>query len=128
MERIERNEATVLFFPVYWWSVPALAKGWIDRVWNNGWAYGAKKLRHSGALLLATASGGAESYSRRRYDDAMRIQLVAGTMNYCGIMKSDLEIFHDVTDSEAARTRHLDRARELGATYFAMDAFQHPSS
>jgi NAD(P)H dehydrogenase (quinone) len=32
MQRIERNEATVMVFPVYWWSMPALLKGWIDRV------------------------------------------------------------------------------------------------
>lgn len=43
MARIERNEATVMVFPVWWWSMPALLKGWIDRVWNNGWAYGDKK-------------------------------------------------------------------------------------
>src|SRR5262245_29894305 len=34
MARIERNEATVMVFPVWWWSMPALLKGWIDRVWN----------------------------------------------------------------------------------------------
>ena len=27
MQRIERNEATVMVFPVYWWSMPALLKG-----------------------------------------------------------------------------------------------------
>ena len=36
MARIERNDATVMVFPVWWWSMPALLKGWIDRVWNNG--------------------------------------------------------------------------------------------
>ena len=40
MERIERNQAPVIVFPVWWWSMPAILKGWIDRVWNNGWAYG----------------------------------------------------------------------------------------
>src|SRR5262245_56488305 len=29
MQRIERNEATVMIFPVYWWSMPAMLKGWI---------------------------------------------------------------------------------------------------
>jgi len=36
MERISRNDATVMIFPVYWWSMPGVLKGWIDRVWNNG--------------------------------------------------------------------------------------------
>ncbi|WP_163564806.1 NAD(P)H-dependent oxidoreductase, partial [Klebsiella pneumoniae] len=51
--RIDRTDALVLVYPVYWWSMPGLLKGWIDRVFTNGWAYeevpgtkSAKKLRH----------------------------------------------------------------------------------
>src|SRR5262245_36872359 len=40
MARIRRNDATVMVFPVWWWSMPAILKGWIDRVWNRGFAYG----------------------------------------------------------------------------------------
>jgi putative NADPH-quinone reductase len=39
MDRIERNDATVMIFPVWWWSMPALMKSWVDRVWSNGCAY-----------------------------------------------------------------------------------------
>ena len=42
--RISRNDAIAFVFPVWWWSFPATTKGWIDRVWNNGWAYGGRKL------------------------------------------------------------------------------------
>lgn len=31
-------EATVIVFPVWWRPMLAILKGWIDRVWNNGWA------------------------------------------------------------------------------------------
>lgn len=37
--RLERATDLVLIFPVYWWSMPALLKGWIDRVFINGWAF-----------------------------------------------------------------------------------------
>nr|VUD28973.1 NAD(P)H oxidoreductase YRKL [Raoultella sp. NCTC 9187] len=37
--RIDKADALVLVFPVYWWSMPGLLKGWIDRVFSNGWAY-----------------------------------------------------------------------------------------
>jgi NAD(P)H dehydrogenase (quinone) len=49
--RMLRNEALAFIFPVWWWSFPATTKGWIDRVWNNGWAYGARKLPHKKARL-----------------------------------------------------------------------------
>jgi putative NADPH-quinone reductase len=42
--RIERHEAITIVFPVWWWSVPAMLKGWIDRVWNRGWAYDESRL------------------------------------------------------------------------------------
>ncbi|MDQ3646404.1 MAG: NAD(P)H-dependent oxidoreductase, partial [Actinomycetota bacterium] len=37
--RVEAADALAFVFPVYWWSFPALLKGWIDRVFTAGWAY-----------------------------------------------------------------------------------------
>jgi NAD(P)H dehydrogenase (quinone) len=87
--RMMRNDALAFVFPVWWWSLPATTKGWIDRVWNNGWAYGDRKLKHKKALLLGTAAGSAESYAKRGCDQAMRIQIVTGMMEYCGITDSE---------------------------------------
>jgi NAD(P)H dehydrogenase (quinone) len=72
MHRIERNEATVMVFPVYWWSMPALLKGWIDRVWNNGWAYGARKFPQQRAWMIGIAGAVESGYTKRGYDTAMR--------------------------------------------------------
>ena len=30
--RVERSEGIALVFPVWWWSMPAILKGWFDRV------------------------------------------------------------------------------------------------
>ncbi len=61
-ERIDRATDLVLVYPVYWWSLPAILKGWIDRVFSNGWAYEyapegkvVKKLRHLRVHLLGVA-------------------------------------------------------------------------
>src|SRR5690606_29775770 len=104
-------------FPVWWWSFPATTRGWIDRVWNNGWAYGARKLPHAKALLIGTASGDAEGYAKRGYDVAMRTQLITGTMQYCGIEKASLELLYDVMDGAERRVGHLARARQLGTAF-----------
>jgi NAD(P)H dehydrogenase (quinone) len=37
--RIARADAICLVFPLYWWGMPAMTKGWVDRVWTWGWAY-----------------------------------------------------------------------------------------
>ena len=116
--RIARNDAIAFVFPVWWWSFPATTKGWIDRVWNNGWAYGGRKLKLQSALLVGTASAGPETYAKRGYDEAMRVQLNTGIMDYCGIPKAHLELMYDVMEDEATRRALLERARQLGATYF----------
>src|SRR5262245_7987877 len=67
MERIERNQATVIVFPVWWWSMPAILKGWIDRVWNNGWAYGKRSYPHNRVWMIAIAGNLAPSYQKRGY-------------------------------------------------------------
>ena len=37
--RLQAADTLVLVYPLYWWSFPALLKGWIDRVFTQGWAY-----------------------------------------------------------------------------------------
>lgn len=71
---------TVIFqFPLWWFSMPALMKGWIDRVYANGFAYGVGEHsdNHWGdrygegtmvgkrAMLMVTIGGWAEHYAPR---------------------------------------------------------------
>ena len=92
MQRIERNEATVMVFPVYWWSMPALLKGWIDRVWNNGWAYGARKFPQQRAWMIGVAGGLEALLHKRGYDTAIQTQLDVGILDYCGVRERRLQL------------------------------------
>jgi NAD(P)H dehydrogenase (quinone) len=88
--RIARNEAVAFVFPIWWWSVPATTKGWIDRVWNDGWAYGSAKLSLKKGRMIGLSAGSPESYAKRGYDSAMQTQLVTGVLQYCGIADAGL--------------------------------------
>ncbi|MEU2513622.1 NAD(P)H-dependent oxidoreductase [Streptomyces syringium] len=39
-EKVRWSDAVVFQFPLWWFSVPAILKGWIDRVFTSGFAYG----------------------------------------------------------------------------------------
>jgi NAD(P)H dehydrogenase (quinone) len=39
VRRLEEAEGIVLLFPTWWFSFPAMLKGWFDRVWAPGIAY-----------------------------------------------------------------------------------------
>jgi NAD(P)H dehydrogenase (quinone) len=42
-EKINRSDAIVFIYPLFWSDVPAKLKGWFDRVWTCGFAYGLPK-------------------------------------------------------------------------------------
>jgi NAD(P)H dehydrogenase (quinone) len=115
MRRIERNEATVMVFPVWWWSMPALLKGWIDRVWNNGWAYGDRSFPQKRVWMIGVAGGSESAFIKRGYDTAMQTMLNVGILDYCDISERRLEVLYGSIDEGGAGI--LAQAQTLGATY-----------
>jgi NAD(P)H dehydrogenase (quinone) len=105
--RIDRADALVLVYPVYWWSFPALLKGWIDRVFANGWAYdearGTPLARKLGGLpVYLAAIGGADwrTYARHGYFGAMRTQIDHGIFDYCGAQVPRTELLLEPADGD----------------------------
>lgn len=45
---LQQCDLLVLNFPLYWFSVPAILKGWIDRVFLSGVAYGGRNFYDRG--------------------------------------------------------------------------------
>jgi len=43
MEKVEWADLIIFNFPLWWFSLPAILKGWVDRVFAMGFAYGAGK-------------------------------------------------------------------------------------
>ncbi|MEB0206863.1 NAD(P)H-dependent oxidoreductase [Pseudomonas sp. CCC3.1] len=122
--RIDRADALVLVFPVYWWSMPALLKGWIDRVFANGWAFDfstdaklEKKLSHLRVHLLALGGADGATYERRGYTQAMKTQIEHGIFDYCGVqaVTSNLLLESETQDPLI----HLNTAQALGRTLFS---------
>ena len=60
----------ILQFPLWWFGLPAILKGWVDRVLAMGRTYGAGhfyetgKFRGKRALLSLTTGGPAEAYRK----------------------------------------------------------------
>lgn len=117
MRRIERNDATVMIFPVWWWSMPAVLKGWVDRVWNHGWAYGGKSFPNRRAWMIGIAGSDAESYRKRGYDKAMEIQLKTGVLDYCGVTDLRFEVLYGALEGDDAVAKILTDIEIIAAEY-----------
>lgn len=50
-EKIKWADAVIIQFPLWWFSVPAILKGWFDRVLAAGWAYRVSDPRNPSRTL-----------------------------------------------------------------------------
>jgi NAD(P)H dehydrogenase (quinone) len=121
--RIDRADELVLVYPVYWWSMPGLLKGWIDRVFANGWAYDerpggrlVKKLQRLRVHLVAIAGADARTYARHGYFGAMKTQIDHGIFDYCGASVVTSELLLDSQAQDQASS--LGAARAIGRDLF----------
>ncbi|CAN7576643.1 NAD(P)H-dependent oxidoreductase [Caulobacter sp. LjRoot300] len=78
-EKLLWADVLILQFPLWWFAMPAILKGWVDRVYAYGFAYGVGEhsdtrwgdrygegtLAGKRAMLIVTAGGWDEHYSAR---------------------------------------------------------------
>ena len=123
-QRIDGADALVLVYPVYWWSFPALLKGWIDRVFSNGWAYEehadtglVKRLGHLPVHLVAIGGASERTYTRRGYFQAMKTQIDHGIFDYCGARVAASRFL--LAGEDVQEQTQLQAAQTLGAAMFS---------
>ncbi len=69
MDKLQWCEALILQFPLWWLGMPAIMKGWVDRVFALGRAYGGGRYFDQGvfrgkrAMCSITVGGPAAAYS-----------------------------------------------------------------
>jgi NAD(P)H dehydrogenase (quinone) len=116
-ERLDGVDDLVLVFPVYWWSMPALLKGWIDRVFIRGWAFDDQATpfrRMLGDLtvhLVMLAGEEPEAFRRRGYDTAMATQIETGVLGCCGARTGVVATVHESDTADRDVLAH--RATEV---------------
>jgi NAD(P)H dehydrogenase (quinone) len=112
--RLDRATHLVLVFPVYWWSMPALLKGWIDRVFVNGWAFDIaaeggmnRNLGHLTTHLIPIAGDNPGVYERHGYEHALRTQIEHGIIDYCGSQRGVTAFVHESEQEDAGAREHV---------------------
>ncbi|MES2918360.1 MAG: NAD(P)H-dependent oxidoreductase [Pseudomonadota bacterium] len=94
VEKLKRADLVILNFPVYWFSVPAMLKGWIDRVLISGLCYGGLRFYDQGGLkgkkaaLSFTLGGRPHMFGDGAIHgelDLMLRPLLRGTLAYTGL-------------------------------------------
>ena len=66
IRKLEAADLVIFQFPLWWFGLPAILKGWVDRVFAMGRAYGRGRIYDNGVFrgkraLLSLTTGGFES-------------------------------------------------------------------
>lgn len=108
-ERIDRSDHLILVFPMYWWSMPALLKGWIDRVFVDKWAFDVTATDGQFGLLgrltidlIIVAGDDAQSFERHGIPDAVRTQIERGIVEYCGATHGSTDYVYESETKDPA--------------------------
>lgn len=128
--KLDRADLLVLQFPLWWFGMPAILKGWVDRVFVRGYAYGIPDPDRPGrnrrygtgglagkrALAVVTVGGAAAGYGPRGLDGDLPqvlFPLLHGTFFYTGM--APLPPFAVHSANHLSTPDHSDIAQQLRA-------------
>ena len=116
---LKDKQAAFIVFPVWWFSTPAILKGYIDRVWNYGLFYGrGTKLPFESIRWIALAGTTEEAYAQYGLNSSMTDLFNIGIAEFCGVTDSQVTILYDTLGEEAQDlpAQHgqlIERARQV---------------
>ncbi|MEI2273276.1 NAD(P)H-dependent oxidoreductase [Sphingobacterium sp. ML3W] len=102
-EYISWADILTFIYPIWWTGMPAIMKGYIDRVFSYGFAYrydqGIQKglLTGKQAIILNTHGKSNEEYSTIGMDKALLLTSDKGIYTYCGFQVKE-HFFFDKAD------------------------------
>ena len=97
-EKVLAADAVIFQFPLWWYGMPAIMKGWFDRVWAFGLAYGYKgagnthrygdgAFKGKRAILAVSVGGPAVDYAPRGINgplDQLLFPITHGSLYFPG--------------------------------------------
>lgn len=129
-ERVARAEGLIFVAPVIWMGLPAILKGWLERVFAYGFAYTLTPHGWNGHLegrvplmtqrkgLIITPTFFREDEYDRGWRNAMDTILCDWSLKMAGVKETEHVYFYAVVAAdEEMRKGYLEQAYELGKTF-----------
>lgn len=128
--KIAEAQGLAIIFPVWFVGMPAILKGWIERVFTYSFAYGLSpegwkgdikgrlpRFNHEKALLMSTTL-----FDKQAYDDGLRQAMTRLIddfgFRYPGVKKVEHKYFYSVSAvGDEVRRKYLQEAYQLGKEY-----------
>ncbi|XP_069824638.1 NAD(P)H dehydrogenase [quinone] 1-like [Dendropsophus ebraccatus] len=104
-KKLEKADLVIFQFPLYWFGLPAIMKGWVERVFSMGFAYTFQTMYSNGPFknkkaLLSFTTGGAESMTAPNGINGdinvILWPIQNGILNFCGFKVLEPQIVYGV--------------------------------
>ena len=119
-ELIREADIIAFVYPVWWFSMPAILKGYIDRVFSRGFAYDMKGhlikglLKGKQVMIFTTTGGPRIAYYLLGYKLAIKTAIDGGIFKFCGMKVKLHKYFYAVPAvSDKARKKMLDSIKKI---------------
>jgi NAD(P)H dehydrogenase (quinone) len=127
LEKIEWCDLTIWQFPLWWFGLPAILKGWLDRTFAMGRTYGNGRFYQTGvfkgkrALLSLTTGGAGSHYEKGGWNGDIHSILRPihrGILEFTGFSVLSPHIVygpahHDQVERVKELERYADRLRQI---------------
>ena len=117
-ELITKAKRLVIIHPIWWYSMPAILKGYIDRVFSYGFAYiledEIKPLLTDKEVIIFNTMGESKEQCENSGICPCLKKTIGGTFEFCGIKVLEHKFFFSVpyiTDED--RKQMLDEVKEM---------------
>jgi NAD(P)H dehydrogenase (quinone) len=112
---VKKADVITLVFPLWWTGYPAILKGWIDRVLQNGFAFTfsqkdgiVPRLTGKKVQLITTMGSSVDEYEENGLMDAMAMTMGDNVWSFCGCEDAGLIAIGEVPGmTEGERKRLL---------------------
>ena len=121
-DKVNRCDALIFIYPVFWTEAPAKLVGWFDRVWTYGFAYGDLSIRKmkyiQKSLILCITGHTIDNLKQYGHLKSMENVMISDRL-FERVKQSKMHIFDGMTKAnEELRNvnwkKHLQKAYELG--------------
>lgn len=137
LEKVRQADLILFNFPIYWYGMPAIMKGWIDRVFVSGYCYGGKRIYDKGglkgkkAMLTVSLGGQRHMFGPGAVHGELEVMLrpiLRGMLGYVGLeVLPPFIAFHVPYIGDNARQACLADYREHLLTLDARPPMRFPS-
>uniref|UniRef100_F6VKD9 NAD(P)H dehydrogenase [quinone] 1 n=1 Tax=Xenopus tropicalis TaxID=8364 RepID=F6VKD9_XENTR len=114
--KLEAADLVIFQFPMYWFGLPAILKGWFDRVLTGGFAYTYQSMYDNGHFknkkaVLSFTTGGMESmYTPTGINGDINVALwplQQGILHFCGFQVLEPQICYSISHTPPERRSEI---------------------